>query len=723
MFKTQLLIIFALFIGTYTHANIITVNSNSNSGTGSLRMAISTAVNGDTIRFNPNLIANGSDSIVLDSSIVFSKSLSIIGLYSTTDTLFISGGYNDRIFKIDSTSFISLDSLVLINANIVAIQTFQVDSIILNHSHFKFNLGYGSSVVKFTSLTVNDCLFQGNSGRGLSGYNPSNIFDSLNMVHITNSSFIENQNSGLYLYNRDTLPVIIDSCLFKGNYSLSYGGGVHLESFRINAEIKNSTIIQNTAQYGGGIYFKSWYYSPQQPIKVAIDVTNTTINNNTANKYGGGMYFFFGYTYGPTFNRSVQISNSNISNNTVLDSLGQGGGIYSYGRLSGAPNFAIINTTEIINTTISNNTSMYQGGAIYSVNYLDFNIVTDSLNVKNSTITSNNSGTGGGIYLDRYTNSKSKLNITSSIVALNGDSNIYNSLSPFMVSGGHNIFSDNLLTGTSATDIMNADSTALNLAPLSYNGGETKTVMPMIPSVAKNNGNPNDSTDAQNLPIFGIRDVGSAEVCYSIGFDTTSECKGFTWANDSSFYASTVITDTLVSPSGCDSVVTLNLTIKEVDTAVVVNYLNLTAQATNATFQWLNCADSIPIADSTFASFTVSKSGSYAVEVSQNGCVDTSACEAFTNVGVMENSANSVISIYPNPVKNQLNIHLENFSETDVQLAIINGIGKTVFTRAYVLNANQTEISVNTQNLTSGVYFIQIHNHLEIIKTTRFIVY
>ncbi len=76
------------------------------------------------------------------------------------------------------------------------------------------------------------------------------------------------------------------------------------------------------------------------------------------------------------------------------------------------------------------------------------------------------------------------------------------------------------------------------------------------------------------------------------------------------------------------------------------------------------------------------------MQVTQNGCVDTSACEVFTNVGIIENSANSVISVYPNPVKNQLNKHLENFSETDVQLTIIDGIGKTVFTHAYTLNAN-----------------------------------
>ncbi|MFT6324155.1 MAG: hypothetical protein ACI9GM_000644 [Salibacteraceae bacterium] len=134
--KFLLSLILSFFFISTIQANTITVDSTNNAGTGSLRLAISNAVDGDTIRSNPNLISNGSDRIVLDSSIVFSKSLTLIGLFNNTDTLSLSGGYNDGIFHVDSTSFLSLDSMVLINAYTTALIAIHVDSIFLNHFNF-----------------------------------------------------------------------------------------------------------------------------------------------------------------------------------------------------------------------------------------------------------------------------------------------------------------------------------------------------------------------------------------------------------------------------------------------------------------------------------------------------------------------------------------------------------------------------------------------------------
>src|SRR5690349_22903005 len=52
----------------------------------------------------------------------------------------------------------------------------------------------------------------------------------------------------------------------------------------------------------------------------------------------------------------------------------------------------------------------------------------------------------------------------------------------------------------------------------------------------------------------------------------------------------------------------------------------------------------------TSQSYTVLANGSYAVIISQNGCVDTSSCYAITSVGMHENNFSSEIQISPNPV-------------------------------------------------------------------------
>ncbi len=72
--KKLILFISLIVLSLTTQATIHVVDSLNNSGTGSLRSKVATAVSGDTIRFNPNLIANGSDSIVLTSEIAFNKS-------------------------------------------------------------------------------------------------------------------------------------------------------------------------------------------------------------------------------------------------------------------------------------------------------------------------------------------------------------------------------------------------------------------------------------------------------------------------------------------------------------------------------------------------------------------------------------------------------------------------------------------------------------------------
>ena len=104
-------------------ANTVMVTNTNNSGAGSLRTAMqSTVQNGDTIRFDPALIAGGDATITLLTPIFTTKDITIIGLYNNTATLYISGGATSQIFSINhlNTSApqrsLTLDSLVFINA-------------------------------------------------------------------------------------------------------------------------------------------------------------------------------------------------------------------------------------------------------------------------------------------------------------------------------------------------------------------------------------------------------------------------------------------------------------------------------------------------------------------------------------------------------------------------------------------------------------------------------
>ncbi len=79
------------------------------------------------------------------------------------------------------------------------------------------------------------------------------------------------------------------------------------------------------------------------------------------------------------------------------------------------------------------------------------------------------------------------------------------------------------------------------------------------------------------------------------------------------------------------------------------------------------------------------------------------------------NSVNSVISIFPNPAENIINIKINTPDNLQYQFLDING---RILKEATITNVN-TEIKVN--NMPVSVYFLKIYNNNRIIKTYKII--
>lgn len=122
--------------------------------------------------------------------------------------------------------------------------------------------------------------------------------------------------------------------------------------------------------------------------------------------------------------------------------------------------------------------------------------------------------------------------------------------------------------------------------------------------------------------------------------------------------------------AGCDSIVTYDLTIDTVDTRTSANGIVLSALATNATYQWINCSDSSLITGATSATYVVTSNGDYAVKVTQGNCSEWSDCISISNIGLDEYT--SSWAIYPNPAVDQFFIaHASSIN--DVALYDFNG--------------------------------------------------
>ncbi|MEQ8624915.1 MAG: T9SS type A sorting domain-containing protein [Vicingaceae bacterium] len=197
--------------------------------------------------------------------------------------------------------------------------------------------------------------------------------------------------------------------------------------------------------------------------------------------------------------------------------------------------------------------------------------------------------------------------------------------------------------------------------------------------------------------------------------DTVTACDRYTWnANNIIYTTSGTYMDTLTTTAGCDSVLTLELTIDSVsDLSTTTAGLTITANNANATYQWLDCGNNYAIiAGDTSQTFTATANGDYAVELTENACVDTSACVAIISVGLLEESVgNELFKIYPNPSNGILTVELllptagRNL-ESNPSLFIYNQMAQVV--REVRVKEGKNEINLN--GLPKGVYFIRYGN-------------
>jgi hypothetical protein len=192
----------------------------------------------------------------------------------------------------------------------------------------------------------------------------------------------------------------------------------------------------------------------------------------------------------------------------------------------------------------------------------------------------------------------------------------------------------------------------------------------------------------------------------------TSPSAKYTWTSSGTYL------DTIPNAAGCDSIITINLTINTVDVSVINTSTVLTANATDAAYQWLDCENNYAIIPGEKGiSFTASTNGNYAVEVTKNGCTDTSSCENVTVEGIIQNNLDKNLMVFPNPSNGNLFIDLGK-EYPDVRVIIRNELGQEVCKLA-LGSVRKTSFFIPGD---AGIYFIEIetiNNRKALIKVIR----
>jgi hypothetical protein len=91
--------------------------------------------------------------------------------------------------------------------------------------------------------------------------------------------------------------------------------------------------------------------------------------------------------------------------------------------------------------------------------------------------------------------------------------------------------------------------------------------------------------------------------------------------------------------------------------------------------------------------------------------------------GIEENNLNTFgeINLYPNPVKDILNVTFTSNLQTDMQMNIFNAIGQSVYSKQIYKKSKTENYQVDVSNWNDGVYFIRLSDEKENTNLKRFI--
>jgi hypothetical protein len=395
----------------------------------------------DTIEFAPNLA--GGTITLAGTELTISDDLTIAGLGA--DQLTVRGQGDDyyagRVFWVDPSTSVEILDLTISHGRAVGEAgggihnegTLRVaNSVLLNNWAY-----YGGAISNGGSLTIENCsisnslVLEGSAiwNSGVLAISDSSFMDNESynnggaiwndgLLEIAGSTFLGNSagRSGGTIWNAGEVS-ILDSA-FSENSATSKGGGI---SNAGELEVTTSDFSNNSSSIGGAI--DSWTHASITDSTFSnnnasskgggiangrslMEITRTTFSENTANNVGGGIWNMGGtldvkestFTNNSTIVRTTDGNGGAIGNTsggrvTVSHSVftgneaGTGGAIdhftYDWGAL------------DVINSTLTGNSSAYSGGAIWS---------NSPATITGSTISGNTAGSfGGGVHTRNQT--------------------------------------------------------------------------------------------------------------------------------------------------------------------------------------------------------------------------------------------------------------------------------------------------------------------------------
>lgn len=195
-----------------------------------------------------------------------------------------------------------------------------------------------------------------------------------------------------------------------------------------------------------------------------------------------------------------------------------------------------------------------------------------------------------------------------------------------------------------------------------------------------------NTKDSVGVFLFGCREVVSVN-----GVDVFTQSGMYT-ANFTNQY-------------GCDSVVSMSVTVHHINDSIVNNGNQLEAITTGAAYQWLNCDQNLsPVSGAQSISFVPAVFGNYAVEITERGCKDTSECLFFRGTGIAPVKTYGLRLAYLDGYGN-FRIHSDvPLKDVKVEVYDVNGRLVNTFNKEEMM-----EIDIHL-DLIQGIYLLKLYH-------------
>ena len=197
-----------------------------------------------------------------------------------------------------------------------------------------------------------------------------------------------------------------------------------------------------------------------------------------------------------------------------------------------------------------------------------------------------------------------------------------------------------------------------------------------------------------------------------------SACGSYNW-NGNVYSLSGSYRDTLTAVNGCDSIVTLTLIIKELPNPQLGSDIFICPNESQAIFPGV--FDSYSWNDaSANDSLLVNQPGIYWVTVSANGCTARDSIQVFPKTGCPNNNEcllSSSTLFYPIPCGNEIYLQKEQ-TNCMVYLNLYNELGQLVMKNKLVADGIN---NIDLKQFPAGTYFYKLHTMQNILKRGKIV--